>query len=162
MVRDSRAGASGLGQSLVRLGVGGYWLFFASQKWPAPYGVPPHGINWLHPLMEASAKTNPIPGVQTIFSQLVVPNWQIFAVGQTVVETVVGVLLILGLATRPAALVGTLVAIELSLTVAFLDQDLGLRWLYYLAIPATLAVLVGGAGSVALGRILGHPRWLAA
>lgn len=162
MVQDRGGGASGLGQSLVRLGVGAYWLFFASQKWPAPYGFAPHGINWLHPLMEASARTNPLPGVQTVFSQLVLPNWQIFAIGQTVVETVVGVLLILGLATRPAALVGTLAAIELSLTVAFLDADYGLRWLYYLAIPATLAVLVGGAGSVALGRAFGRPRWLAA
>jgi len=162
MARDGSRGASGLGQSLVRVGVGAYWLYFASQKWPAPYGAPPHGIGWLLPLMEAAAKTNPVPGLQTVFSRLVVPNWQFFAIAQTVTETVVGVLLILGIATRPAALVGTLVAIELSLTVAFLQTDVGLRWLYYLPIPATLAVFVGGAGSVGVGRLLSRPRWLAA
>ena len=39
-------------RSLFRIGVGVYWLYFASQKWPAPLGVgPTHGIDWMHPLI---------------------------------------------------------------------------------------------------------------
>jgi uncharacterized membrane protein YphA (DoxX/SURF4 family) len=151
---------AGLGQSVVRFGVGAYWLFFASQKWPAPYGFPPHGIGWMLPYITESARTNPIPGLRVLLTQLAVPNAHLLALGQVTAETVVGALLIVGLATRAAALVGTLLAIELSLTVAFLDADLGARWLYYLPIVASLSVLVGGAGTLALDRLPLLPRWL--
>src|SRR5205085_7405857 len=88
-------------QSLFRIGVGGYWLYFASQKWPAPFGLPPHGIGWMHGLMEQSARTSPVPGLGQAMTQLALPNWQLFATAQGVGETVVGVLLVIGLATRP-------------------------------------------------------------
>lgn len=152
--------AQGFGNSLVRLGVGAYWLFFASQKWPAPYGFPPHGIQWMHGYLQQSAQSNPLPLLRQVLTQVVVPNWQFFATGQAVAETLVGVLLIVGLFTRPAALLATLLAIELSLTVAFLNADVGARWLYYLAIPASLAVFVGGPGWLGLGRVLPAPGWV--
>ena len=75
-------------------------------------------------------------------------------------ETAVAVLLILGLFTRPAALVGLLLALNLSLTVAFLNPDVGARWLYYLALLVNAQVLFGGAGPLALDRRLKGPRWL--
>jgi uncharacterized membrane protein YphA (DoxX/SURF4 family) len=149
-------------RSLFRIGVGGYWLYFAAQKWPAPLGLPPHGIGWVHPLLEQSARTNPVPGLGQLLSQLVLPNWQVFATAQAAGETAVGVLLILGLATRPVALLGTLLAINLSLTIAFLDPDPGLRWLYYLPVLASFEVFVSGAGVLALGRARWLPAWVGA
>src|SRR5437588_469217 len=101
------SGAADVWQSLVRLGVGAYWLYFASQKWPAPFGLPPHGIGWMHKLLVDSAQTNPVPGLGALLTQLVLPNWQLFATAQAVAETTVAVLLIIGLATRPAALLAT-------------------------------------------------------
>jgi uncharacterized membrane protein YphA (DoxX/SURF4 family) len=92
--------------------------------------------------------------------QLVAPNWELFALGQAVAETAVGVLLIVGLATRPAAIVATLLAINLSLTVAFLDHDVGIRWLYYLPVLIGIEVAVNGAGSLALERSRVVPSWL--
>ena len=97
-----------------------------------------------------------------MLAQVVAPNWEVFAIAQGAAETAVAVLLILGIATRPAAIVGTLLALNLSLTVAFLSSDVGTRWLYYLAVLVNLEVAVNGAGSLALLRgTRSVPAWLA-
>ncbi len=153
-------GPSAWWRSLFRIGVGAYWLYFASQKWPAPWGLAPHGISWMHGYITAAAQTNPVPYLRDALAQVVVPNWQLFATGQAVAETLVAVLLIIGFATRPAALVATLLAVDLSLTVAFLVADPGLRWLYYLPILASFQVFVAGSGPLALERARWVPEWL--
>ena len=70
-------------------------------------------------------------------------------------------LLILGLFTRAAALLGLLLAAGLALTIAFLDADIGSRWLYYLAVLVNAQVLFAGAGPLALDRRFGGRRCLA-
>ena len=164
MARGARTGRqAAVWHSLFRIGVGVYWLYFASQKWPAPLGLgPTHGIDWMHPLMQRAAAVNPVSFVHDLLTQLVLPNWQVFAVLQATGETVVGVLLILGIGTRPAALVATLLALNLSLTVAFTDSDVGLRWLYYLPVLASFEVFVNGSGSLAVDRARWVPGWLRA
>jgi len=154
MARASRAPRQAdVWWSLFRIGVGVYWLYFASQKWPAPLGVgPTHGIGWMHPLIVRAADVNPIPPLQYLLTHVAVPNWQVFSVLEATAETVVGVLLILGIATRPAALVATLLALNLSLTVAFTDADVGIRWLYYLPVLASFEVFVNGSGAWAVDR----------
>jgi uncharacterized membrane protein YphA (DoxX/SURF4 family) len=141
---------SGLGQAVVRLGVGAFWLYFASQKWT--------GVGWMRPLIVQSAQRNPLPGLHELLALVVAPNWYLFALAQAAGETVAGVLLVLGLFTRGAAWLGVLLAAELSLTVAFLVSDVGLRWFYYLAVLANLAVAVGGPGALALEARVGR-RW---
>ena len=142
----------GFFQSVARIGVGLYWLYFASQKWS--------GVAWVHPLMVEAAARNPIPGVHELLVQVVTPNWLVFAQGQTIGETVVGALLVVGLATRYAAGLAVLLALGLSLSIAFDIADLGARWLYYLAVFASLAIAVNGSGSLALERAFPVPRWL--
>ena len=138
--------------SVFRLAVGGFWLYFASQKWTA--------LGWVRPLIERSPQVNPIPGLKELLAAVVAPNWMAFALLQTAGETLVAVLLILGLFTRPAALLGVLLAIGLSLTIAFLTPDVGSRWLYYLAVLVNAQVLVAGPGRLALDARLGDRRWL--
>ena len=138
--------------SLFRVTVGLYWLYFASQKW--------QGVGWMHDLMIATAKANPIPGLREFLTSVVVPNWLPFALGQAVGETIVAVLLIVGLGTRWAAIVGTLLAANLALTVAFAVNDDGFRWLYYLALLATAQVIVSGPGPIALSRFGWVPAFL--
>lgn len=157
---DTWRGAADTWRSLFRVGVGVYWLYFAAQKWPAPLGVAPHGLDWMRPLIEQAARTNPVPGLHAVLALLVAPNWHLFATAQAVGETAVGLLLIIGLATRPAALLATLLALNLSLTVAFLVADVGLRWLYYLPVLASFEVFVNGAGPLALERARSVPAWL--
>jgi uncharacterized membrane protein YphA (DoxX/SURF4 family) len=157
-----RSGRGGdIWRSLFRIGLGVFFLYFASQKWPAPLGVgPTHGIGWMQPLMTQSAQVNPVPYLHDLLVQVVVPNWSDFALAQAIAETVVGVLLVLGLATRPAALVGTLLSLNLALTVAFLDADIGRRWFYYLPVLASFEVFVNGGGAWALDRLRVVPSWV--
>jgi uncharacterized membrane protein YphA (DoxX/SURF4 family) len=138
--------------SLFRFMVGLYWLYFASTKWT--------GVDWVKGLMQSAGADNPIPGLKEFLTDVVAPNWFLFAVAQTIGETVVGVLLILGLATRWAALLGVLLSVGLALVVAFEVGDLGFRWLYYLAVLVTAQVVVSGAGPYALSRFGWVPRAL--
>jgi uncharacterized membrane protein YphA (DoxX/SURF4 family) len=138
--------------SLFRVVVGIFWLYFASQKW--------QGVGWMKPLIESAARANPIPGLHEILVSMVAPNWLIFALAQGAAETVVAVLLILGLATRWAGVLGFLLAANLSLTVAFDVSDVGSRWLYYLAVLVNAQVIVSGPGPIALGRFGWVPAWL--
>ena len=138
--------------SLFRVVVGIYWLYFASQKW--------QGIGWMHGVLVSAARVNPIPGLHEFLVSVVVPNWVPFALAQTVAENVTAVLLILGLATRWAGVLGFLLAVNLALTVAFALNDDGFRWLYYLAVLVNAQVIVSGPGPIALGRFGWVPEWL--
>jgi len=138
--------------SLFRFMVGLYWLYFASTKW--------NGVEWVKGLMQAAGPANPIPGLKEILTDVVAPNWFLFAVAQTVGETVVGVLLVVGLATRWAAIGAVLLAMSLALVVAFEVSDPGFRWLYYLAVLVSAQVVVSGAGPYALSRFKWVPRIL--
>ena len=138
--------------SLFRFVVGLYWLYFASTKWT--------GVEWVKGLMQGAGAANPIPGLREILTDIVAPNWYFFAVAQTIGETIVGVLLIVGLATRWAAVLGVLLAMGLALVVAFEVSDPGFRWLYYLAVLVTAQVVVSGAGPYALSRFSWVPRIL--
>jgi uncharacterized membrane protein YphA (DoxX/SURF4 family) len=138
--------------SIFRIAVGLFWLYFASQKW--------QGVEWMKGLIESAGPANPIPGLHEFLIQVVAPNWFVFAVAQAVGETVVGILLVLGLATRWAGIGGFLLATNLALVVAFELSDPGLRWLYYLAVLVNAQVIVSGGGSYALSRLGWVPAFL--
>jgi len=156
----SSSGLADTWRSLFRIGVGVFWLYFAATKWPVNVGLSTYGINWVHPIMVTVSRVDPIPAARQVMEQVVLPNWQFFANAQTVAETLVGVLLIVGLATRPAALLATLLALGLSLTIAFSVSDVGIRWLYYLPVLASFEVFVFGPGSLALERSRSVPQWM--
>lgn len=138
--------------SLFRVAVGLYWLYFASQKW--------QGVGWMHPLMVSMANANPIPGLHELLVSVIAPNWFPLALAQAVAETAVAILLILGLASRWAAVLGLLLAADLALTIAFAVNDDGFRWLYYLAVLANAQLIASGPGPFALGRFGWVPAWL--
>ena len=138
--------------SVFRVAVGLFWLYFASTKW--------QGVGWMKALIQSAGPANPIPGLHDLLIQLVAPNWFFFAILQTVGETVVGLLLVLGLATRWAGIGGFLLATNLALVVAFEVSDPGFRWLYYLGVLVNAQVIASGAGSLALSRfgwVPAHP-----
>jgi uncharacterized membrane protein YphA (DoxX/SURF4 family) len=139
-------------RTVFRLAVGLYWLYFASQKW--------QGVAWMRPLIEESARVNPIPGLHELLTAVVAPHWFFFALAQGAGETLVAVCLILGLATRKAAILGFLLALNLALTVAFLVPDIGIRWLYYLAVIVNAELVFADTGALSLGRARFVPAWL--
>ena len=138
--------------SLFRITVGLYWLYFASTKWQS--------VDWVKPLLQSAGQVNPIPGVRELLTSVVAPNWFFFAVAQTAGETVVAVLLILGLATRWAGIIGLLLAAGLALSVGFEVKDDGFKWLYYLAVLINAQVIASGAGPIALSRFKWVPAYL--
>ena len=138
--------------SLFRVVIGIYWLYFGSQKW--------QGIAWMRPVLVSSANANPIPGLHELLVSVVVPNWVPFALAQSIAENLTAALLILGLATRWAGVLGLLLAVNLALTVAFALNDDGFKWMYYLAVVANAQIIVSGPGPIALGRFGWVPAWL--
>lgn len=137
---------------MFRVVVGIFWLYFASQKWG--------GVAWMQPLIQGAAAVNPIPGLHELLAVVVAPNWFVFAVAQAAAETIVGVFLVLGLATRKAAVVGLLLALNLALVVAFESSDLGIRWIYYLAVLVNAELIFVDEGWPALGGYRFMPAWL--
>src|SRR6266581_2319362 len=71
--------------SPLRITVGLYWLYFASQKW--------NGVDWMKSVIKGTADANPIPGLHQFLESVVAPNWFLFGVVQGVGETVVAVVL---------------------------------------------------------------------
>jgi len=138
--------------SIFRIFVGIFWLYFASTKWQT--------VEWTRGLIQSAAADNPIPGLKEFLTNVVAPNWFAFSVAQTVAETVVAILLILGLATRWASIGGLLLAANLALVVAFQVSDPGFRWLYYLAVLVNAQVIISGAGPIALSRFKWVPAFL--
>lgn len=136
--------------SIFRIVVGLYWLYFAITKWT--------GVGWMKGIMDSAGQVNPIPGLRAILIDVVAPNWYPFAIAQTVGESVVGVLLVLGLATRWAGVLGLLLALNLALVVAFQLNDDGFRWLYYLAVIVNAQVIASGPGPIALSWFKWVPR----
>jgi uncharacterized membrane protein YphA (DoxX/SURF4 family) len=144
--------ANDVWRTIFRVSVGLYWLYFASGKWT--------GVGWMKPLIQGSAAANPIPGLHEFLALVVAPNWFLFALLQAAGETLVAVLLILGLASRKAAVLGFLLALNLALVVAFEVSDLGFRWLYYLAVLVNAELIFSDAGKFALGRASFVPEFL--
>jgi uncharacterized membrane protein YphA (DoxX/SURF4 family) len=138
--------------SIFRIFVGIFWLYFASTKWQS--------VEWTRGLIQSAAADNPIPGLKEFLANVVAPNWFVFSVAQTIGETVVAILLILGLATRWASIGGLLLAANLALVVAFQVSDPGFRWLYYLAVLVNAQVIVSGAGPIAVSRFKWVPAFL--
>jgi uncharacterized membrane protein YphA (DoxX/SURF4 family) len=141
-----------LWRGLFRVVVGVFWLYFASQKW--------NGVGWMKGLIQGAAAVNPIPGLHEFLAVVVSPNWYLAAVGQGIAETVVGVLLVLGLATRKVAVLGLLLALNLALVVAWEASDPGFRWLYYLAVIVNAELIFAEPGALALGSYRFVPAWL--
>jgi uncharacterized membrane protein YphA (DoxX/SURF4 family) len=141
-----------LWRGVFRVVVGVFWLYFASQKWG--------GVGWMQPLIQGAAAANPIPGLHELLAVVVAPNWFAFAVAEAVAETIVGVFLVLGLATRKAAVVGLLLALNLALVVAFEVSDIGSRWIYYLTVLVNAELIFADEGWPSLGRYRFLPAWL--
>jgi len=139
-------------QSGFRIVVGVYWLYFASTKWT--------GLDWTRGVIEQAAIVNPIPGLHQVLVEVVAPQWYAFSLAQTVGETIVAICLIIGLATRAAGVLGSVLALGLVLALSFAVSDVGFRWLYYLTVLVNLELIAWGPGSAAVQNYRFIPRWL--
>jgi len=123
---------------VLRLSLAGFWLFFASQRW--------FDRGWVREVFTTAALGNYIPFYSYILRELTT-SWEVLALAITASETVVGIMLLLGIYARIAAIIGAFIAANLWLTFSFCDcswnrQDPAqVFWFYFSAFLLNLAVL---------------------
>ncbi|MDP9366458.1 MAG: DoxX family protein [Chloroflexota bacterium] len=94
-----------------------------------------------------------VPGLKELVNDVILPNWDVFQWLVTAVEVGVGALLLIGLATRGAALVG--LGFQLFLALVYLSSN---RWAFeqpHEYVPLAILALVPA------GRYWGLDGWLA-
>lgn len=124
--------------AILRVIVGSYWLYFSSQKW--------FNTSWVKPILDESARTNPIPLVRNLISTLVISNWQAITAIQTILEATIGLLLLVGLLTRVAGILGALLATTLLVCFSGFADIALVFWFYLLSATASLTVAISDAG----------------
>jgi uncharacterized membrane protein YphA (DoxX/SURF4 family) len=124
-----------------RIGLGLYWLY--EQHWKLP---PDFGLHQPRGLMFSFQQgiQHPTLGLyRTFLQQVVIPHFHLFGWLVFLAETLIGVLLTLGLLTKLAALLGTLEAVNLLVAQGATPEGPGI----YLAILAANLFVLGTAGN---------------
>jgi len=122
---------------VLRFSVGGFWLFFASQRW--------FDRSWVEGLFTTAAAANYLPVYGDVLRRAA-ESWMYVALATTAAETVVGLMMVLGVFTRAAGTAGAFIALNLWLTFSFCDcwwnrQDAPqVFWFYFSALLLNLAV----------------------
>jgi uncharacterized membrane protein YphA (DoxX/SURF4 family) len=125
---------------ILRLTMGFYWLYFSSQKW--------FGIEWVHALLVDAAQNHPISAMRILLTEIVIPNWEIITVTQTLLEAAIGILLLIGFVTKAIGVLSALLSFEL--LVAFmgsLDAP-AFIWFYVLSAMTNFTLTASDAGRV--------------
>lgn len=125
-------------KTVLRLFIGFYWLYFSSQKW--------FDYQWVKPILDRAAETNPIPTYAALLRNIVIPNWQIITRTQTVLEAVIGILLVIGLLTRVAGILGAILAINLLVSFFGSLNEPAFLWFYIFSAFMSLTVALSDAG----------------
>ncbi len=138
---------------VLRVLVGVYWLYFGFEKL--------RGYGWVRSLLQNAAFNNPIPLYNDFLRSVVLPNWELVTIFQTILEIAVGVGLVLGLLTRICAALGVFAAVNLTLTFAFSVADFGLVfWFYSLGVLVNSTALAQNSGqTIGIDRLLSRSPW---
>ncbi len=121
----------------LRLTVGGFWLFFSSQRWI--------DRTWVKELLQTATAGNYLPIYRDLL-RILLPHWEPLTLFVTILETVIGVMIILGIYPRFAAIIGFAIATNLLLTFSFCrcpwnEVDAPqVFWFYFSAALLNLAV----------------------
>ncbi|MBI4257344.1 MAG: DoxX family membrane protein [Thaumarchaeota archaeon] len=133
-------------QLMLRIIVGGYWLFFSSQRWFDRSGV--------QVLVNTAAQGNYVPFYGDVLRIFVSPNLEATAIAITVLETTVGLMIILGVFIKIAGLIGAFVNLNLTLTFSFCqcpwaEADFPLVfWFYFAPMLLNLQIVLDKSANV--------------
>lgn len=148
-----------LGLTIIRVGFGLVFLTNGVAKLPGQWdGIHPFpGFlitrDGARGILAADTQTHPVAAYKRIIDDVVLPNWDFFASLLTVTELLVGVLLILGLFTPIAALIGA--GFTLHLNFAVWDRNF---WAWEYAVEWMPLI---GLALMRAGRFWGMDRRLA-
>lgn len=139
----------GIWRVILRLTMGFYWLYFSSQKW--------FSIEWVRPLLTEAAQTHPLSTMRVLLTEFVIPNWKIITETQTVLEAIIGILLLIGFLTKATGVLSALVSFELlTIFMGSLDAPVIVGF-YVLSAMTSLTLAASDAG-----RIFGLDGFLSA
>jgi uncharacterized membrane protein YphA (DoxX/SURF4 family) len=147
-VAQQKNSLGGVALTLLRVALGFFWLAQQTWKPPPTFGCPSGGFCfWLdqeiqHPL---------VPLFADFLRAVIRPNAIAFGWFTLLVEVAIGLALIFGVYTRPAALVAVLWSLNLLIGLAAVPGES--PW-YYLAIVAVnlLFVVIGASGQISVDR----------
>lgn len=149
-VRQSRTEV--IWQLVLRIVVGTYWIYFALMKW--------FDRSWVGDLLSSAANGSYLPGYSQLL-KFIAGNSGTVSLAITIVETVVGAFILLGILTRVGATIGAILGLNLMLTFVFCrcpwtQSDFPLVfWFYALPIFLNLQVAFDKSSSaLGLQRIL--------
>jgi uncharacterized membrane protein YphA (DoxX/SURF4 family) len=143
--------------SVLRIVVGTYWIYFSVMKW--------FDRSWVRDLLNTAASGSYLPGYNQLL-KYAASNPGSTAIVVTILETVIGLFILLGILTRVAATLGAVLGLNLLLTFAFCrcqwtQTDFPLVfWFYFFPIILNIQVAFDRSSrTFGLQRILGKGRW---
>lgn len=129
--------------SLARMSMGVLWL--ASLRWKLPPDFGAEGHRSLREWLDLETEHALIGLYRDLIADLVIPNFTLFAWLVFLAELIVGLCLLFGLFTRPAALVGLLMAINLAIGAGAIPGEW--IWSYAMMVMMHGIILFSAAGS---------------
>lgn len=144
---------SGGALALARIAMGVLWLTNLSWKLPPSFDCNPGEGDGLCYWMDEMVEHSQIGLHSTFVEEVARPNYQIFGYLVVGSEALVGVLLLVGLFTRFAALVGLLMSLNLYIGLAAAPDE----WLWSYLLMAFVHLLIL---ALAAGRYFGIDSWL--
>jgi thiosulfate dehydrogenase [quinone] large subunit len=139
--------------ALCRIVIGVLWLSALFWKLP-PSFAPPEGLRSLKEWMELYVQHPILPIYGQFVQSIVLPNFTLFAWATFIVELLIGLGLLLGLFTRAAAVLGLLMAFNL--TIGGLDVPNEWPWSYFMLILFQVLFIFTNPG-----RVWGLDGWRA-
>ena len=125
---------------ILRLTMGFYWLYFSSQKW--------FGIEWIRPLLIDAAQNHPMITMRVLLTDFVIPNWKIITETQTVLEAIIGIVLLIGFLTKAIGILSALLSFELlTIFMGSIDAPVFV-WFYVLSAMTSLTLAASDAGRI--------------
>lgn len=124
---------------LLRLSVGGFWTYFSSQRL--------FDLKGLEGILNVAASNNYVPFFRDLLRSVVMRYMTEFVISITIAELIVGILIVIGFATRIAGAVGSFIALYQLLTFSFCscpwnETDAStVFWFYFSAVLLNIALV---------------------
>jgi uncharacterized membrane protein YphA (DoxX/SURF4 family) len=147
----------------MRIVMGVLWL--ANLEWKRPPDFGKNQGNGLYKYVDAAIKYPVFKPYTWLVENVIVKQYTAFGWFTLLIEATLAVLLILGLWTRPAALLGVGLTIPILLSVLYLENSAGQRfewpWSYFLMVVGHLMVFATDAGKhLGLDGAARSGKWL--
>ncbi|MBI2704874.1 MAG: TQO small subunit DoxD [Actinobacteria bacterium] len=142
--------------ALVRIMVGVLWLTNVNWKMPPTFG---EGGGGLYGFTKEAVDNPVFAPFSWLVERVILPNFIPFGWSVLLLESLLGACLLLGLATRFWAVVGTIQSLAITMSVALTPGEW--PWSYYMMVALNLVLAATAAGRTWGLDALARPAWRA-